>query len=38
MFENVAIGHNTKGTEDDPDRDVDLDVRNGRFDNISNLM
>lgn len=38
VFEDVTIRDYTQGTEDDPDRNVDLDVRNGRLHDIAQLQ
>ena len=38
VFQDVAVRDNTQRAEDDPDRDIDLDVRNGGFHNISQLV
>ena len=37
VFKDVAVGDYTQGTEDDPDGDVDLDVRDSRLHDISQL-
>ena len=37
VFENISVRDDTEGPEDDPDWDVDLDVRDSRLHDISQL-
>ena len=37
VFKDIAVGDYTQGTEDDPDGDVDLDVRDRGLHDISEL-
>jgi hypothetical protein len=37
MFKNIAVRHDTQGSEDDPDGNVDFYIWDGRFHDVSSL-
>ena len=38
VFQDIAVRDDTERTEDDPNRNVDLDIRNSRFDDVPRLL
>lgn len=38
VLKDVAVGYNAKGAKDDPDGDINLDVRDSSLNNVSYLF
>ena len=38
MLQNIAVGDDTERAEDDPNGNVDLDIRNSRLDDVPGLL